>query len=101
MLLLQNMKLQSQTLYQLTSPTICIIIMKDSFIKKCETKVVRMINIEAEVVRLEELKASKMKELVLRKKAELEELCRRTHLVERGDNEVEISIEVIEFVNFF
>ncbi|KAL0921045.1 hypothetical protein M5K25_008075 [Dendrobium thyrsiflorum] len=52
--------------------------------------------VEAEVVRLEELKASKMKELVLRKKAELEELRRRTHLVERGDNEVEISIEVIE-----
>ncbi|KAH0464206.1 hypothetical protein IEQ34_006992 [Dendrobium chrysotoxum] len=52
--------------------------------------------VETEVVRLEELKASKMKELVLRKKAELEELRRRTHLVERGDNDIEISIEVIE-----
>ncbi|GLJ25641.1 hypothetical protein SUGI_0491190 [Cryptomeria japonica] len=37
-------------------------------------------NVEAEVARLEELKGSKMKELVLKKRTELEEICRRTHL---------------------
>ncbi|ONK71255.1 uncharacterized protein A4U43_C04F6540 [Asparagus officinalis] len=39
--------------------------------------------VEAEVVKLEKLKAIKMKELVLKKKTELEELRRRTHLVEK------------------
>lgn len=52
--------------------------------------------IEAEVQRLEELKVSKMKDLVLKKKSELEELRHKTHLVENGDNEVEISKEAIE-----
>lgn len=51
--------------------------------------------VEAEVRRLEELKSSKMKELVLKKKIELEELRHRTHLVENGENE-EISQEAIE-----
>ena len=49
--------------------------------------------VEAEVSRLEELKASKMKELVFKKKTELEELRRRTHLVAEADTEVETAIE--------
>ncbi|XP_042051942.1 65-kDa microtubule-associated protein 3-like isoform X2 [Salvia splendens] len=36
--------------------------------------------VEAEVSRLEELKESKMKELVLKKRAELEAICKKTHL---------------------
>lgn len=52
--------------------------------------------VEAEVVRLEQLKASKLKELVLRKKAELEEIRRRTHLVAEADYEPEFSIDVVE-----
>lgn len=55
-----------------------------------------MIQVEAEVLRLEELKASKMKELVLKKKTELEELRRRTHLVADAYNEIEYAIEAIE-----
>ncbi|EFJ35080.1 hypothetical protein SELMODRAFT_21497, partial [Selaginella moellendorffii] len=35
---------------------------------------------EVEVERLERLKASKMKELVMRKRLELEEICRQTHM---------------------
>lgn len=42
--------------------------------------------VETEVSRLQELKASKMNELVLKKKTELEELRCRTHLVARTDN---------------
>ncbi|KAG1358784.1 65-kDa microtubule-associated protein 6 [Cocos nucifera] len=35
---------------------------------------------EAEVERLKNLKASRMKELILKKRSELEEICRRTHI---------------------
>ncbi|TKY51958.1 65-kDa microtubule-associated protein 3 [Spatholobus suberectus] len=41
--------------------------------------------VEVEVARLEELKSSKMKELVLKKRTELEEICRKTHLVPEID----------------
>ncbi|KAK8561049.1 hypothetical protein V6N13_026478 [Hibiscus sabdariffa] len=51
--------------------------------------------VEAEVSRLEELKSSKMKELVLKKRSELREICRKTHLV--PDTELEDVIEAIEF----
>lgn len=35
---------------------------------------------EAEVERLDQLKASKMKELFLKKKVELEEICKKSHM---------------------
>ncbi|XVE64112.1 hypothetical protein DITRI_Ditri07aG0075600 [Diplodiscus trichospermus] len=52
--------------------------------------------VEAEVSRLEELKSSKMKELVLKKRSELEEISRKTHLVPDSDIVVEDAIEAIE-----
>ncbi|MED6145820.1 hypothetical protein PIB30_028690 [Stylosanthes scabra] len=52
--------------------------------------------VEAEVSRLEELKSSKMKELVLKKRTELEEICRKTHLVPEADSAVEYAVEAIE-----
>ncbi|KAM6556429.1 hypothetical protein CsatB_003448 [Cannabis sativa] len=52
--------------------------------------------VEAEVSRLEEFKASKMKELVLKKRSELEEICRKTHMVLETDSALECSIEAIE-----
>ncbi|XAR71788.1 hypothetical protein NMG60_11018201 [Bertholletia excelsa] len=52
--------------------------------------------VETEVCRLEELKASKMKELVFKKRSELEEICRKTHLIPESDSAVEIAIEAIE-----
>lgn len=52
--------------------------------------------VEAEVSRLEELKASKMKELVLKKRSELEEFCRRTHMVPEVDSTMEDAIDAIE-----
>lgn len=52
--------------------------------------------VEAEVSRLEELKTSKMKELVLKKRFELEEICRKTHLIAESDNALDIAIEAIE-----
>ncbi|XP_044467547.1 65-kDa microtubule-associated protein 3-like [Mangifera indica] len=52
--------------------------------------------VEAEVSRLEELKLSKMKELVLKKRSELEEICRKTHMVPEYDSSMEDAIEAIE-----
>ncbi|XP_010924160.1 65-kDa microtubule-associated protein 3 [Elaeis guineensis] len=52
--------------------------------------------VEAEVLRLEQLKASKMKELVLKKKTEVEELRRRTHLVTEANSETEFATDAIE-----
>ncbi|MBA0578243.1 hypothetical protein Gorai_020538, partial [Gossypium raimondii] len=54
------------------------------------------LSVEAEVSRLEELKSSKMKELVLKKRLELEEICRKTHLVPDSQSAVEDAIEAIE-----
>ncbi|CAN8264683.1 unnamed protein product [Cochlearia groenlandica] len=53
--------------------------------------------VKAELCRLEELKWSKMKELVLKKRSELEDICKRTHIVfEEEDIAVENVIKDIE-----
>ncbi|GLT49270.1 hypothetical protein SLA2020_228390 [Shorea laevis] len=53
-------------------------------------------HVEVEVSRLEELKSSKMKELVLKKRSELEEICRKTHLAPEFDSALEDVIDAIE-----
>lgn len=55
-----------------------------------------MVQVEDEVSRLEQLKSSKMKELVLKKRSELEEICRRTHMIAEADRAMEYAIEAIE-----
>ncbi|KAM0861991.1 hypothetical protein ACQ4PT_045540 [Festuca glaucescens] len=52
--------------------------------------------VEAEVLRLEQLKGTKMKDLVLKKKSELEEHRRRAHLVGEEGYSDEFNIEAIE-----
>ncbi|MQL85025.1 hypothetical protein Taro_017537 [Colocasia esculenta] len=52
--------------------------------------------VETEVSRLEVLKASKMKDLVLKKKTELEELRRRAHMLADANGEMEFAIETLE-----
>ncbi|WOH01364.1 hypothetical protein DCAR_0520746 [Daucus carota subsp. sativus] len=52
--------------------------------------------VEAEVFRLEGLKASKMKELVFKKRSELEEICRKTHMIPEFDSAMEAAIDAIE-----
>ncbi|XP_057798404.1 65-kDa microtubule-associated protein 3 [Salvia miltiorrhiza] len=52
--------------------------------------------VKAEVSRLEELKVSKMKELVFKKKGELEDICRKTHLIPESDSPVDLAIEAVE-----
>lgn len=46
--------------------------------------------------RLEDLKSSKMKELVLKKRSELEEICRKTHIVPEADTAIEYAVEAID-----
>ncbi|KAL0710375.1 hypothetical protein Bca4012_017353 [Brassica carinata] len=52
--------------------------------------------VEAEVARLDEVKASKMKELVLKKRSELEDICRKTHMLPVSDSAIDQTIEAIE-----
>ncbi|PWA85074.1 microtubule-associated protein, MAP65/Ase1/PRC1 [Artemisia annua] len=52
--------------------------------------------VEEEVSRLESLKSSKMKELVFKKRLELEDICRKTHLLPESDTSLEIALEAIE-----
>lgn len=54
------------------------------------------IQVEAEVVRLGEVKASKMKELVMKKRSELEEICRKTHMLPVSDSAMDQTIVAIE-----
>ncbi|KAA8539835.1 hypothetical protein F0562_026527 [Nyssa sinensis] len=53
-------------------------------------------HVEAEVSQLEELKASKIKEFVLKKRLELEDVCRKTHMIPQSDSAMDIAIEAIE-----
>ncbi|PWA91055.1 microtubule associated protein (MAP65/ASE1) family protein [Artemisia annua] len=52
--------------------------------------------VETEVSRLESLKSSKLKELVFKKRLELEDICRKTHLLPESDNAMEMALEAIE-----
>eukprot|EP00250_Pteridium_aquilinum_P015622 c22678_g1_i2 orf=419-1870(+) len=51
---------------------------------------------EAEVERLEHFKASKMKELVLKKRSELEEICRKAHIIPDGQMAIDKTIATME-----
>lgn len=55
-----------------------------------------VMQVEAEVSRLEELKSSRMKELVLKKRLELEEMCRKLHMVPAEDSAIEYVIDAID-----
>ena len=37
-----------------------------------------------------------MKELVFKKRGELEDICRKTHLIPDSDNPVDLAIEAVE-----
>ncbi|EEF50396.1 PLE, putative [Ricinus communis] len=51
--------------------------------------------VEDEVFRLKQLKSSKVKELVLKKRLELEEICRNIHMVTEALGAPEFSVEVL------
>ncbi|KAI8572606.1 hypothetical protein RHMOL_Rhmol01G0212600 [Rhododendron molle] len=51
---------------------------------------------ESEVSRLQQLKSSKIKEVILRKRLDLEELCRKAHTLAEAQGAVDYSVEAIE-----
>ncbi|XP_074279949.1 65-kDa microtubule-associated protein 3-like [Silene latifolia] len=53
--------------------------------------------VEAEVLRLENLKSSKMKDLILKKRSELEEICRQTHMILEENSLKHFAVEAIDF----
>ncbi|XVF53985.1 hypothetical protein PTKIN_Ptkin05aG0144800 [Pterospermum kingtungense] len=91
---LMDTPIEEQQMFQNVT---CNIAASEHEITEPNTLSVDFINyVEAEVSRLEELKWSKMKELVLKKRSELEEICRKTHLVPDSDSAVEEATEAIE-----
>ncbi|XP_011093199.1 65-kDa microtubule-associated protein 3 [Sesamum indicum] len=53
-------------------------------------------NAETEVIRLQEMKMSKIKEVFLKKRLVLEEICREAHMVVEGQFGTDFSLESIE-----
>ena len=45
------------------------------------------------------MKSSKMKEVILKKRSDLEELCRKAHMVAEAQDAVDYSVEAIESGN--
>ncbi|XP_050264843.1 65-kDa microtubule-associated protein 3 isoform X2 [Quercus robur] len=91
---LMDTPIEEQQMFQNVT---CNIAASEHEVTEPNTLSVDFINyVEAEVSRLEELKSSKMKELVLKKRSELDEICRKTHMVPEVDCSMEYAIEAIE-----
>ncbi|XAR54129.1 hypothetical protein NMG60_11029139 [Bertholletia excelsa] len=52
---------------------------------------------EVEVSRLQQLKSSKLKEVILKRRSDLEDMCRKTHVIAETQGAADSSIEAIEF----
>ncbi|XP_071732686.1 65-kDa microtubule-associated protein 3-like [Rutidosis leptorrhynchoides] len=91
---LMDTPVEEQHMYQSVT---CNIAASEQEIMEPNLLSVQFINyVEAEVSRLENLKSGKMKELVFKKRLELEDICRKTHLLPESDTSMEIAIEAIE-----
>ncbi|GMJ13542.1 PLEIADE, MICROTUBULE-ASSOCIATED PROTEIN 65-3 [Hibiscus trionum] len=91
---LMDTPIEEQQMFQNVT---CNVAASEHEITEPNTLSVDFINyVEAEVSRLEQLKSSKMKELVLKKRLELEEICRKTHLIPDSECSIEDAIEAIE-----
>ncbi|XP_065876155.1 65-kDa microtubule-associated protein 3 [Euphorbia lathyris] len=94
---LMDTPIEEQQMFQNVT---CNIAASEDEITEPNTLSVDFINyVEAEVYRLEELKSSKMKDLVVKKRTELEEICRKTHMVPEADTAIDYAVEAIESGN--
>jgi len=59
------------------------------------------LQLEKEVERLQVLKSTKMKELLRKKKLELEEICRKTHLTTQTVFQSQHSLELLDYGKIF
>uniref|UniRef100_A0A2C9UMH5 Uncharacterized protein n=1 Tax=Manihot esculenta TaxID=3983 RepID=A0A2C9UMH5_MANES len=95
-----TLKLQEIKIQRMQKNVTCNVAASEHEITEANTLSVDFINyVEAEVSRLEELKSSKVKDLVLKKRLELEEICRKAHIILKVDTAIEYAIEVIESGN--
>ncbi|EXC20900.1 hypothetical protein L484_012976 [Morus notabilis] len=91
---LMDTPIEEQQMFQNVT---CNVAASEDEITEPNTLSVDFINyVEAEVSRLEEFKSSKMKELVIKKRSELEEICRKTRMVLESDSALECAIEALE-----
>ncbi|KAK7268955.1 hypothetical protein RIF29_21666 [Crotalaria pallida] len=91
---LMDTPIEEQQMFQNVT---CNIAASEDEVTEPNTLSMDLINcVEAEVSRLEKLKSSKMKELVFKKRTELEEICRKTHLIPEIDRAVENAVEAVE-----
>ncbi|CAL0316684.1 unnamed protein product [Lupinus luteus] len=91
---LMDTPMQEQQVFQNVT---CNIAASEDEVTEPNTLSMDLINcVEMEVSRLEKLKSSRMKELVLKKRTELEEICRKTHFVPEVDTAVEYAVEALE-----
>ncbi|XP_073316058.1 65-kDa microtubule-associated protein 3-like isoform X1 [Primulina huaijiensis] len=88
---LMDMPVEEQ---QIVQQVTCNIVAAEEEITEPEMLSVNFIDhVKAEVSRLEELKTRKLKELVLKKKAEIEDIHRKTHLIPETDEAMDTVIE--------
>ncbi|CAL0299929.1 unnamed protein product [Lupinus luteus] len=91
---LMDTPIEEQQMFQNVT---CNIAASEDEVTEPNTLSVDLINcVDTEVSRLEKLKSSKMKELVLKKRTELEEICQKTHLVPEVDSAVDYAVEAVE-----
>ncbi|KAK4758078.1 hypothetical protein SAY87_019379 [Trapa incisa] len=87
---LMDTPVEEQEMFQRVT---CNIAASEHEITMPNTLSVESINyVEAEVARLEELKLSKLKDLVLKKRIELEDICCKTHLIPGPDTAIEVAM---------
>ncbi|KAL8091867.1 65-kDa microtubule-associated protein 3-like isoform X2 [Apium graveolens] len=60
-----------------------------------EVKIQRLQKAEAEVLRLQQIKSCKMKEVICKKRLDLEDRCRKAHMIAEANNAANYSVEAI------
>nr|GFA80080.1 65-kDa microtubule-associated protein 3-like [Tanacetum cinerariifolium] len=63
---------------------------------QAQLQTLEKVKVETEVSRLESLKSSKMKELDVKKRIELEDVCRKTHMLPKPDSSISEMLEKVE-----
>lgn len=55
---------------------------------------------DAEVLRLQQIKSCKMKEVICKKRLDLEDRCRKAHMIAEANSAANYSVEAIESGKF-
>ncbi|GLT51914.1 hypothetical protein SLA2020_252870 [Shorea laevis] len=91
---LMDTPVEEQKMFQNVTSNIAV--SEPEFIEPGILSINKIKNVEVEVLRLEQLKVSKMKEIVLKKKDELEDICKKTHMVTEALSSIDYSMKAME-----